>query len=141
MQVRHVLSGLPWLNPSPYSPIPCGGASAMRTTILLAFCLHWRLLHSAMAAVTASGPSPPPEAYRLFRNALTSPTSEVKFWTRVRYETSCGGWSRYAMTASCSAEGVGSACDEEISWQIASMFCVADAICCQFQKYARMVGN
>lgn len=63
---------------SPHSPIPCcqfhsafgdsqhspcGGASAIKTTIFAAFRLHSSSVNAAaIPDVTASGPSPPPDA-------------------------------------------------------------------------------
>lgn len=49
------------------SPIPCGGASAHRTTIFAALGRQSSASVAWSAAVTASGPSPPPEAYLRFR--------------------------------------------------------------------------
>ena len=69
--------------PSPYSPIPWGGASAMSTIILLACSLHSILSASARPAVTASGPSPPPEAYKLERSRCTLSMSDEKPKLRV----------------------------------------------------------
>jgi hypothetical protein len=69
--------------PSPYSPTPCGGASAMSTIILLACSLQSILSDSARAAVTASGPSPPPEAYKLERSRCTLSISDEKPKLRV----------------------------------------------------------
>lgn len=70
-------------SPSPYSPMPCGGASAMSTIILLACSLQSILSASARAAVTASGPSPPPEAYKLERSRWTLSMSDEKPKLRV----------------------------------------------------------
>lgn len=67
-------SGEPFGKPSPYcgqrgaqghrrtSPIPCGGASAIRIAILAASGRQSRSVAALSAAVTASGPSPPPAA-------------------------------------------------------------------------------
>jgi hypothetical protein len=50
----------------------------MSTIILLACSLQSILRDSARAAVTASGPSPPPEAYKLERSRCTLSISDEK---------------------------------------------------------------
>jgi hypothetical protein len=64
--------------PSPYSPNPCGGASAIRTTILLAVDLQSIANASPRAAVMASGPSPPPDANNDLSCSCTFLISEEK---------------------------------------------------------------
>src|SRR6266851_4833637 len=70
-------------SPSAYSQTPWGGASAMSTIILLACSLQSIFSASARPAVTASGPSPPPEAYKLERSRWTLSMSDEKPKLRV----------------------------------------------------------
>eukprot|EP00160_Parvularia_atlantis_P013112 Unigene2713_Nuclearia_a/m.8398 Unigene2713_Nuclearia_a/g.8398 ORF Unigene2713_Nuclearia_a/g.8398 Unigene2713_Nuclearia_a/m.8398 type:complete len:306 (+) Unigene2713_Nuclearia_a:413-1330(+) len=100
-------SGSPFGKPSPLSPRPCGGASAMMTATLVALGRQGMSRATRIAAVTASGPSPPPVALILLRYVVISSTSPVKAYVCVTNVLSCGGWSRYATsakrTSACSA--------------------------------------
>jgi len=70
----------------------------MSTTIFVAFFFHFILSAFASAAEDASGPSPPPSASSPFRCRFMVEMLDVNPKFFVTYVSSCGGWSRKAMS-------------------------------------------
>jgi len=98
----------------------------MSTTILLAYSLQSIFSASANAAVTASGPSPPPDAYSVDKFLCTALMSLEKPKFFVTYVWSCGGWSRKATRPTRRSSMACSLPDSKMCAQMASMFFVAD---------------